>query len=72
VRHCVVRRLVQRFLITRLVAVFVCSYWKTNFSQSITYSINYLGVNVADPEVWVLWWFRFHHSICKYLVVVCY
>jgi len=28
VRRCVVRRLVRRCLISRRVAVFVCSYWK--------------------------------------------
>jgi len=29
--------------------------------QSITDSINDFDVNVADPEKWVLWWFRFYH-----------
>jgi len=50
VRRCVVRRLVWRCLISRRVAVFVCSYWKISFSQSITDSINDLDVNVANPK----------------------
>jgi len=72
VQRCVVRRLVRRCLISRLVVVFVCSYWKISFSQSITNSINDLDVNVADPKAWVFWWFRFDHIICRRFAVVCY
>jgi len=35
--------------------------------QSITNSINDLGINVADPEVWVTRWLRFYHIICSIL-----
>jgi len=72
VRRCVVRRLVRRCLISRRVAVFVCSYWKISFSQSITDSINDLDVNVANLEAWVFWWFWFDHIICRHFAVVCY
>jgi len=40
--------------------------------QSITNSINDLGVNVADPEVWVFRLLRFYHIICRHFAVVCY
>jgi len=40
--------------------------------QSITYSINDLDVNVADPEAKVFWWFRFYYIICRHFAVVCY
>jgi len=72
VRRCVVRRLVRCYLISCLVAVFVCSYWKINFSQSITDSIDDLDINVEDPETWVFWWFRFDHIIRRHFAVVCY
>jgi len=37
--------------------------------QTITNSINDLGDNVADPEAWVFWWFKFYHIICRHFVV---
>jgi len=40
--------------------------------QSITNSINDLGVNVVDPETWIYRWFRFYHIICRHFAVVCY
>jgi len=40
--------------------------------QSITYSINDLDVNVADPKTWVFWWFRFYHIVCRHFAGVCY
>jgi len=35
-------------------------------------TINDLGVNIADPEAWVFWWFRFYHIICRHFALVCY
>jgi len=40
--------------------------------QSITNSINGLGVKVADSEAWVFSWFRFYHILCRHFSVVCY
>jgi len=57
---------------SRLVTVFVYSFWKINFSQSITISINELDVNVTAPEAWVLWWFKFYYIICRHYTVACY
>jgi len=42
----------------------------TSVNQSITNSINDLDVNVADPEAWVFWWFRFDHIICMSLYAI--
>jgi len=55
VRYCVVICFVWCCLIFffRIVVVFVCfilKYWL----QSITSSINYLRVKVADPDTWLL------------------
>jgi len=58
VRCCVVRRLLRRCLILRLVVVFIL-FLLTDQLQSITDSINNLGVNVAYLKIWVFWWFRF-------------
>jgi len=70
VRRCVVHRLVRR-LIWRLVAVFVWFLLKDQL-QSITDSINDLGINVADPKACVFQWLRIYHIICRHFAVVCY
>jgi len=69
-RRCVVRRPVWR-LILRLVVMFVFFISKDKL-QSITYSINDLSVDVADPKTWVFRWLRIYHIICRHFVVVCY
>jgi len=51
---CVVCRLVRRYLILRLIVVFVWFLLKNRF-QSITYSINNLGVNITNSEARVFW-----------------
>ena len=70
VRRCAVRRLVRR-LILHLVAAFVWFLLKDQL-LSFTDSINDLGVDVTDPELWVFQWLRIYHIICKHFVVVCY
>jgi len=71
VRRCVVCRHVQHCLILRLIAVLVWFILKDQL-QSITYSIDDLDVNVADPEAWVFRWFRFYHIVYRYFADVCY
>jgi len=40
--------------------------------QSITDSMDDLDVNVADPEAWLFWWFRFHYIFCRHFAIICY
>jgi hypothetical protein len=67
VRRCVGRRLVQRYLISRIIAMFIWFFSK-DYLRSITNSINDLGINVADPKAWISSDFNF--IILLFVVVI--